>query len=613
MHLPLDRLQQLFDLIDYHVAIYDRDWRYTYVNAEAARMLGRAPHELLGRSIWSLFPETVGSQYYRELHEVAARGNAVHSQHYHPSLERWFEHHIYPLPDGVIVLSRDVTAERHAGRRLQEHEEMLRLAQKAGGVGTFDWDFERLIAQCSAEYFRIFGLPEQDGQMTAAEWREYVHADDRERMDAHLQRALAGHERPAADYRIRTARGDVRWLTYSGTIHRTAAGMRMIGTVTDVTERKRTEEALRRSEERLRLALDAAQMIAWDWDLSTDRATVWPSAASVLGTAAFERISTSADAMQHLLPEDRMRHQTIIDEALRTASGWISEFRFVRPSDRTIVWVEDRGKVYTNDAGVPVSASGVRINISERKRLEEELRAHADELEEANSAKDEFLATLSHELRTPLNVVRGRVRMLRQPLDAESLDRVVDAIERNSLALEHLVADLIDVARMTRGQLQLACESLQLSTVVHAAIQTVQSAAAVKRISLSVDMAEPLPDLWADPNRLQQVIWNLLNNAVKFTPDDGAVTVSACAEDGKVVMRVRDTGIGLTEAERPHIFETFWQAEPRMTRRFGGLGLGLSIARRLVELHGARIEAFSPGPNAGTTFTIAFPAAPARR
>jgi signal transduction histidine kinase len=166
---------------------------------------------------------------------------------------------------------------------------------------------------------------------------------------------------------------------------------------------------------------------------------------------------------------------------------------------------------------------------------------------------------------------------------------------------------------MTRGQLQLACESVPLATVVHAALQTVQSAAAVKRIALSVAIAEPLPDLWADPNRLQQVIWNLLNNAVKFTPDDGAVTVSACAEDGKVVMRVSDTGIGLTEAELPHVFETFWQAEPRTTRRFGGLGLGLSIARRLIELHGARIEASSAGPNAGTTFTITFPAAPAQR
>jgi PAS domain S-box-containing protein len=490
---------------------------------------------------------------------------------------------------------------------------MLRLAQKAGGVGIFDWDFERLIARCSAEYFRIFGLPEQDGQMTAAEWREYVHTDDRDRMDAHLQRAIAGSERPAADYRIRTARGDVRWLTYSGTIHRTSAGMRMVGTVTDVTDRKRTEEALRRSEERLRLALDAAQMVAWDWDLSTDRATLWPSASSILGATVFDDISSSADAMQHLIPEDRARHQAIIDEALRTASGWISEFRFVKPSDRTIVWVEDRGKVYTNDAGVPVSASGVLSNISERKRLEQELRAHADELEAANGAKDEFLATLSHELRTPLNVVRGRVRMLRQPLDADSRERVVDAIERNSLALERLVADLIDVARMTRGQLQLACESVPLATVVHAALQTVQSAAAVKRIALSVAIAEPLPDLWADPNRLQQVIWNLLNNAVKFTPDDGAVTVSACAEDGKVVMRVSDTGIGLTEAELPHVFETFWQAEPRTTRRFGGLGLGLSIARRLIELHGARIEASSAGPNAGTTFTITFPAAPAQR
>lgn len=240
-----NRLLEILDSLDYHLALYDREWRYVYVNTEAARVLDRTPDELLGRSIWELFPDAVGNQYYRELHDALATGEPVHSDHFYAAFDRWFENHIYPVPDGVLVLARDVTTERRAAEALRDREDMLRMAQRAGGVATFLWDFTNLIADCSPEFFRIFGLPGREGTITAAEWGTFVHPDDRDRMTDHLARAIAGLEPPTADYRIIAADGRQRWLTYAAEIQRTRVGDRMLGTVVDITERKRLEGQLR--------------------------------------------------------------------------------------------------------------------------------------------------------------------------------------------------------------------------------------------------------------------------------------------------------------------------------------------------------------------------------
>ena len=237
--------------------------------------------------------------------------------------------------------------------------------------------------------------------------------------------------------------------------------------------------------------------------------------------------------------------------------------------------------------------------------LREEQAARAD-AETAGRAKDEFLASLSHELRTPLNALMGWIWWLRRGgLDEDKEERALVTIERNTHALAQLIEDLLDVSRIITGKLRLAVRQVPPAPLVAAAVEAVRPAAAAKSIALAVDVDETAGPVLADPDRLQQILWNLLSNAIKFTPDKGRVEVTLHRDGTDVVIRVRDTGQGISAAVLPHVFERFRQADAR--RPITGLGLGLSIVRHLVGVHGWRISAESPGEGQGATFTVTLP------
>jgi PAS domain S-box-containing protein len=229
---------------------------------------------------------------------------------------------------------------------------------------------------------------------------------------------------------------------------------------------------------------------------------------------------------------------------------------------------------------------------------------HADEL---NRLKDEFLATLSHEMRTPLAAVLGWSRMLASGhLDQQRAAQAIDAIQRNAQAQSKIVDDLLDVARGMSGNLQLELTPIDLVTVAQRGIEAIAPAAAGKNIQVDMRAPEPVP-ITGDASRLQQVAWNLLSNAVKFTPPGGSVTIDIGAEDGVAELRVTDTGAGIPEKFLPYVFDKFRQADGSFARQHGGLGLGLAIARHLIELHGGSIEARSAGEGAGATFIVRLP------
>jgi PAS domain S-box-containing protein len=228
------------------------------------------------------------------------------------------------------------------------------------------------------------------------------------------------------------------------------------------------------------------------------------------------------------------------------------------------------------------------------------------EAQHANRLKDEFLATLSHELRTPLNVIAGRARMIAHVSDVAQAREFAGIIDRNSTTLARLVDDLLDVSRMTIGQVTLERQPVDLAAVLSAAIQSVQSAAEAKNVSLASAM-DGDGALVGDAVRIQQIAWNLLTNAVKFTPAGGRVGVTASCSDGTVSLIVRDSGRGIAPEMLPRVFDMFWQAEPLAERPHGGLGLGLSIVRKLAELHGGSVRADSDGVGKGATFTVVLP------
>ncbi|HTL03682.1 MAG TPA: CHASE3 domain-containing protein [Vicinamibacterales bacterium] len=264
----------------------------------------------------------------------------------------------------------------------------------------------------------------------------------------------------------------------------------------------------------------------------------------------------------------------------------------------------------------------VRKNMRERTVLlhKEEAARHAaerafegerqarDRAEQASRLKDEFLATVSHELRTPLNAILGWARMLHAgTVDPKSINRGLESIERNAVAQAQLIEDLLDVSRIVAGRLRLEVVPLDLVDVIRAAVDVVKPAADAKRIQIDTSFDRTVAAVTGDPQRLQQVVWNLLSNSIKFTPGGGRVEARLERRDGKAAIVVRDTGNGIAPEFLPHVFELFRQADGGPSRKHGGLGLGLAIVRRIVEMHGGTIRAESPGDGQGATFIVELP------
>jgi signal transduction histidine kinase/CheY-like chemotaxis protein len=247
---------------------------------------------------------------------------------------------------------------------------------------------------------------------------------------------------------------------------------------------------------------------------------------------------------------------------------------------------------------------------ADRARLLESEREARANAEAASRAKDEFVATVSHELRTPLNAVLGWARLLRGGrLDAAATARALEAIERSAGAQARIVDDLLDISRMVRGELRLDVRPVDLAPVVEAAADTVRHAASARGIELWVSIAPKVASVAGDPGRLQQVVWNLLANAIKFSPAGGRVEVGLEPDGEEVVVSVRDGGSGIPPEFLPHLFEPFRQADGSSTRRHGGLGLGLAIVRHLVEAHGGTVAVASAGEGRGSTFSVRLPTA----
>lgn len=244
----------------------------------------------------------------------------------------------------------------------------------------------------------------------------------------------------------------------------------------------------------------------------------------------------------------------------------------------------------------------------ERRRLLDRERAARAELERMSAMKDQFLATLSHELRTPLNAILGWTQLLLlKSKDDGAVRDALQTIERNAWLQARLIDDLLDMSRIISGNIRLEAEFIEPAGIVESAIETARPAAIAKGIELRLNLDRNTGMIWGDASRLQQVMWNLISNAVKFTPQNGTVEVTLARRGDQVEVTVTDTGIGISSEFLPHVFDRFRQAEGGTTRRFGGLGLGLSIAKQLLELHGGTIEAHSDGMDKGSSFIIRIP------
>ena len=370
---------------------------------------------------------------------------------------------------------------------------------------------------------------------------------------------------------------------------------------------KAAAEGLREREQMLWLAMRGGAMGAWSRNLATNE--VWWSREleEIVGLPAGTFDRSEAGFFEYVHPDDRDRVRRAVDSAIEGGSDYFVEFRF-RHGGGEWRWMEGRGRAVYDDAGHPRSLYGIGIDVTARKRAEIALQEAKNAAESANHLKDQFLATLSHELRTPLNVIFGYARMLQtNSIPVDPRQQAIDVIERNAVAQSQLIEDLLDMSRITTGKLRLTSEPIAIAPVLRDALEGVPPAADAKRVVVDVNLDPFAGMVTADRTRLQQVFWNLLTNAVKFTGQGGHVNVSLRRDGDHVEITVSDNGLGIAPDFLPYVFEPFRQATTRLARAHGGLGLGLAIAKQLVELHGGTIDASSGGEGHGATFFIRLP------
>ena len=376
---------------------------------------------------------------------------------------------------------------------------------------------------------------------------------------------------------------------------------------------ERADQELRGSEERLRLAVQTGKLGVWERDLATDTMTCSASFKANYGRGPDDPF-TYADLWASVHPDDLPGWRSAVEQAITRHTDFEAEYRVIWP-DGSTHWVLARGRPAFNAEYKPVRLVGVVVDITDRKNAEErrtELleseRTARTQAEHAGRMKDEFLATLSHELRTPLNAILGWSQILSTGTrDEEDLSEGLRTIERNARVQTQIIEDLLDMSRIISGKVRLDVQRIDLASVVSAAVDTVKPAADAKGVRLQA-VLDPMAGLVSgDPNRLQQVFWNLLNNAVKFTPRDGRVHVVLQRVSSHCEVSVTDTGEGIRPDFLPMVFDRFRQADASSTRRHGGLGLGLAIVKQLVELHGGSAAASSPGLGKGSTFTVLLP------
>ncbi len=590
--------------------VLDRDWRFEYVNHQAERLLRRSREGLAGQSIWESFPEAVGSDFERHYRGAVATGRAASFEAFFAPLGAWFEVRAYPSAEGLTVYFRDVTGRKSADQVVRQSEERFRSLVKASAAIVWTTSAEGEVHADQPDWRTFTG--QGFAQLTGLGWLDAVHPDDRERTTDAWATALKNRTPYQVEHRIRRHDGEYRHMVARGVPIPADGGTirEWVGVHTDVTEQRRADEALRQAENRFRLLVQNSSDILTMFDASGTIRYESPSVERLLGLKADERVGQNIvdDALIH--PADRPARRAFFETALSRPGSTVTGRFQHKHADGTYRDIE---AVATNRLDDPVVA-GVVANfrdITERQQYEEALRLALDEAEAAVRTKDQFLAVLSHELRNPLNpVLVGVSALLDDPTTPASVRPTLEVARRNVALEARLIDDLLDVTQIRRGKLRLSRQTVDAHLLVREALEICREEIEAAGLRLQLDLAASRSYVNADPPRLQQVLWNLIKNASKFTPPEGLITIRSRSDDlddAPIVIEVVDSGVGIAAEALPRIFNAFEQADESVTKQFGGLGLGLAISRSLAEAHGGKLSASSPGLGLGSTFTLIVP------
>jgi PAS domain S-box-containing protein len=616
----------------------DLDGIVTSCNPAVERVFGYSPAELIGKSIRVLIPPDRESEEDDILAKLRRGERIDHFETVRIAKDGRLVDvslSVSPVRDdsgaivGVAKIARDITERKRAAAALALQEEWFRVTLGSIGDGVIASDAAGNVTYMNrtAEALTGWPLAAATNQPLGDVFR-IVNEKTRQPVENPVTLVMrSGEVVGLANHTLLIGRdGTERPITDSGAPIRNAEG-RILGVVLvfrDVSEERRAEEAIAEQREWLETTLESIGDAVIATDVRGQVVFMNPIAEHLTGWRGVDAQGRPCTEVFRIINEHTRR--TVENPVTRV----LAEGTVVGLANHTLLIAADGTERPIDDSGAPIRNRDDRIvgvvlvfrDVSDRRRAEVERHAASTErerlldaeriarteAERASRVKDEFVAMVSHELRTPLNAILGWTQlMMRSRHDPAVVNRGLDVIARNTRLQAQLISDLLDISRIVAGKLRLDVQSVALASVVNDALEVVQPEAGAKGIEIRRTLGDGIGHVAGDPGRLQQIVWNLLSNAIKFTPGGGRIDVTLRGVDSHAEIIVADTGAGINADVLPHIFDRFHQADGSITRRFGGLGLGLSIVKHLVELHGGTVHADSPGLGKGATFTARLP------
>jgi len=562
------------------------------VREELDRALAeKSPYSIEYRVIWS----------DNSVHWLAAKGRGVYNSQ----------------GESISMMGtiQDISDRHITEQKLRDSEQLLRLALKNAKAGMWDWDLITNEITWSPENYELYGIERQITPLRFQDWEHTLHPNDIETNTTEIEKAISGEsDKLEVEFRIIHPQRGTRWILGVGDATCNAAGMpmRLTGLNLDITSLKETEAAFQRSKQDLRQREHELELITevipqqiWTADKDGRIDYINHRSSNYTGLNLKQMQGWSWATIVH--PEDIAAIKAAWTKSIQTGGNFNLEVR-LRNTVGTYSWFLSKARPLLNERKEIIKWYGTNTNINRIKELEETLRQQTKDLIQANQLKDDFLAIVSHELRTPLNPILGWAQLLTGGrLDSELVSQGIAIIERNAKLQAQLIDDLLDVSRILRGKLKLNKKPLSLESAIRLALTTIQLAAEAKSIQIHTTYEPEIGQVLGDISRLQQVIWNLLANAVKFTPAGGQILVKLNKINTKAVIEITDSGKGIEPKFIPYVFDRFRQESNPSTREFGGLGLGLAIVKHLTELHGGTVDVSSPGLDRGATFRVKLP------
>lgn len=629
------------------VFIVDHELRYRLAEGNALQEAGMTAGDFVGKTLWDALPLPLATQY-EPYYRQALGGEPFRLEH--NNHDHYYISHGVPLRnnqgeiDAVLVVSYDISDRKQTEAKLRGSEARFRLMiDSAKEYAIFTLDLNGMITGWNAGAERLVGY--QEAEIIGRHGRiiftpeEIEQGKDEQEMQIALTTGRAENER----WHVRKD-GSRFWS--SGLMmplqSETGSSQGLVKIMQDKTAQRQAHErfqllynttsALLATEQPLTLMHNLFSKLSAQLDLHCYYSYIVEEKDNrpMLHLRSYEGISDAEahsiewiEFGQHLCGQVAQERQQIVLDQAQIATHPTAQLPC---SSGTTAYAGQPLIVQGQLLGTLSFASRTRTRFTpeeldllqstcdqmaialERANLVQSIQQQAEALQRANQIKDEFLAVLSHELRSPLNPILGWARLLQSgKLDAARQAEALATIERNALLQSQLIEDLLDIARIMQGKLSLTVAPVNLAYVIAAAVETVHLAAEAKNVQIMVDLTSPLAPISGDVARLQQVVWNLLTNAVKFTPNGGQVTVELQQVDQTAQLRVIDTGKGMHPSFLPYVFEYFRQEDGSTTRRFGGLGLGLAIVQQIVEMHGGTVKAESQGEHQGATFLVQLP------